>query len=442
MKVIIWFSRFLVGALFIFSGFIKANDPLGFSYKLEEYFEKFTAIFNSNGLSLLAHPMDWMAHIALPLAIFIVVAEMVLGVLTLFGAYMKKVSLYLLLMIVFFTFLTFVSWYFEIVKSCGCFGEVIPLTPFESFLKDLVLLVLILILFLFRKNITSFFSETGDKINLWGSSIIAFMFTWYCYQHLPIIDFGNYAAGKELTEQMKVIKGNPLTLYKLKHKTLNVEVEFSDYPQDYQNWDYIENRAVNGNLKVFKIKIKGTGQETRVLQIPDLFKNEWTVLETITEEFKADEDPKIQQLSAFYYKEKEKNYLQTMFDYEYHYFWLVIRDFEDFGDFVETDDGLIFLPNSYGKNMFKEMNILAKEAKREKVKFHALCSEGTFERIEAFRHGVEANFLFYICDDTELKTMIRASPGLLLLKKDKVINKWHYNDFRNFEEINNQYINE
>lgn len=441
MKGVIWISRALVGLLFIFSGFIKANDPLGFSYKLEEYFEKFAAIFNGAGLGLFAYPMEWMAHIALPLAIVIVVAEMVLGVLTLSGTYMKKVSLYLLVMIVFFTFLTFVSWYFEIVKTCGCFGEVIPLTPFESFIKDLVLLVLILVIFAFRKNFVSVFSSTGDKISLWGSTIVAFMFTWYCYQHLPIMDFGNYGPEKSLVEERNMKRGNPLTLYKLKHKESGVEVEFADYPTDYANWDYVGNRTVDGELKVFKIKIKSTGQETRVLEVNDVFKESWLVVDTKVETFVADEDPKIQQLQALFYQEKEKDYIDIMLAHEDFYFWLVLRDFELFGDFVQTDAGLVFQKNSYGKSTFEKLNALAKKAKRNKVKFHALCSEGTYEKIEAFRHGIDAQFLFYICDDTELKTMIRSSPGLMLLKKDRVINKWHSNDFMTFEEINNEYIN-
>jgi uncharacterized membrane protein YphA (DoxX/SURF4 family) len=441
MRAAIWFSRVIVGTLFIFSGFIKANDPLGFSYKLEEYFEKFSAIFTQAGLGLLAYPMDWMAHFALPLAILIVVSEMVLGALTLVGAYMKKVSLYLLLMIVFFTFLTFVSWYFEIVKTCGCFGEVIPLTPFQSFIKDLILLVFILILFVFRKSLVSIVSGTGDKISLWGSIIIAFMFTWYCYQHLPIMDFGNYGPEKSLIDEMKVVKGNPLTLYKMKHKKSGVEVEFADYPIDYENWNYLGNRSVDGEVEVSTIKIKSTGQETRVLNIIEEFKNEWTVLTKSVETFKADQDPNIQQLTAFYYKEMDKNYLNVMLEHEQHYFWLVLRDLNEFGDFITTDAGLVFQENSYGKSTFEKMNNFAKDAKRSNVKFHVLCSDGMYERIEAFRHGIGAEFLMYVCDDTELKTMIRSSPGLLLLKEDRVINKWHYNDFMNFEEINNQYIN-
>ena len=440
IKIVIWVARLLVGLLFIFSGFIKANDPLGFSYKLEEYFEKFASIFNEAGMGLLAHPMEWMAQIALPLAILIVVAEMILGVLTVLGVFMPKVTKWLLAMIIFFTFLTFVSWFFEIVKTCGCFGEVIPLTPFQSFIKDLILLVLIVVLFIFRKYINSIFRENGNKISFWSSAFVSFLFTWYCYQHLPVMDFGNYAPGKAILPQMETIPGNPLQMYKLKHKTKKIEVEFSDYPTDFNNWDYISTRPVSGDLTIVNIKVKATGQLTRIFEMPDEFEKEWEVIKTTDETFTPDIDPKIQQLSAFGYGKKEENYLDKMLSDTSYYFWLVIRDLEEFGNFQQMDQGMFFIPNPKGKGYFEKLNTFAKEANKNEVRFHVLCSDGSYEKVNAFRHALETPFNFFICDDTELKTMIRSSPGLLLLRKDTVIHKWHNNDFTNYQEISNQFI--
>lgn len=442
MQLVIWISRIFVGVLFIFSGFIKANDALGFSYKLEEYFEKFASIFNEHSLGFLAPPMEWMAHIALPLAIVIVVFEMVLGVLTLIGAFMPKVSKYLLIMIVFFTFLTFVSWYFEIVKTCGCFGEAIPLTPFQSFIKDLILLSMIVVLFTFRKNITSLCTSNGDKISLWSSTVICTLFTLYCYQHLPVLDFRAYAPGSSIKKGMEIEKGNPLTMYKLKNKGNGIVISFADFPADYPaNWDWIEPEIVDGELTLIEIKVKATGQVTKVLAVPNEFKEEWEVVSTSTENFVPDKDAKIQQLHAFYYKDRETDYIQMMLDHPDHYFWLVIRDFSDLGEFKQADDGLHFMPNSAGKSFAKHLNKLYKDAKRSSVKLHALTGEASYEKIESFKHSLALGFEFYDCDDTELKTMIRSSPGLLLLKADTVVAKWHNNDFDTFEEINNQYIN-
>jgi uncharacterized membrane protein YphA (DoxX/SURF4 family) len=116
-NTILWVARILVGLLFIFSGLIKLNDPLGFSYKLEEYFEVFHLIFFN--------------QFAVFLSIFLCALEVILGVLLLTGFYAKKIAWGLLLLIVFFTFLTFYSAFFDVVKTCGCFGDAIPLTPWQ-----------------------------------------------------------------------------------------------------------------------------------------------------------------------------------------------------------------------------------------------------------------------------------------------------------------------
>ena len=136
MKYLIHISRIFVGALFIFSGLIKLNDPIGFSFKLEEYF----------GVTVLDLPL--FEPYALVIAIFVVVFEVLLGVFLLIG-YKPKFTVWSLLgMIIFFTFLTFYSAYYNKVTDCGCFGDAIKLTPWESFTKDIILLVFIIILFL------------------------------------------------------------------------------------------------------------------------------------------------------------------------------------------------------------------------------------------------------------------------------------------------------
>ena len=130
MNALTYISRLVVGSLFIVSGLIKANDPVGFSYKLKDYFAP--DVLN----------LEFLVPIVLPMAVLICAIEIVLGVAALFGSKMKLVSWMLLLMIVFFTFLTFYSAYFEKVTDCGCFGDALKLTPWESFTKDLILLYL------------------------------------------------------------------------------------------------------------------------------------------------------------------------------------------------------------------------------------------------------------------------------------------------------------
>jgi hypothetical protein len=133
---VVWFCRIAVGLLFIFSGLIKANDPLGFSYKLEEYFEVFHMLFLSD--------------FALSIAILLCALEMILGFALLIGCAVASGGMGLIAADCFLFVLTFYSAYFKVVQSCGCFGDAIPLTPWQSFSKDMVLLALVLVLFVSR----------------------------------------------------------------------------------------------------------------------------------------------------------------------------------------------------------------------------------------------------------------------------------------------------
>ena len=145
MKILVPISRIFVGILFIISGFIKLNDPLGFSYKLQEYFS--AEVLN----------ITFLEPYALAISIIVVVFEVVLGVFLLIGYKPKFTVWSLLIMIVFFTFLTFYSAYFDKVKDCGCFGDALKLTPWESFSKDVVLLVFVIILFVGKSYISQLF---------------------------------------------------------------------------------------------------------------------------------------------------------------------------------------------------------------------------------------------------------------------------------------------
>src|ERR1700743_2293717 len=167
---LVWIARILVGLLFIFSGLIKINDPLGFSYKLEEYFEVFHITF--------------LDGFAVSIAILLCALEIILGFGLLIGVRAKQVAWGLLLLIIFFAFLTFYSAFFKVVQTCGCFGDAIPLTPWQSFSKDVVLLLLILVLFVNKENIRPLFQpKTGDRL-LIGSVIVAVAMGLYTYNFL------------------------------------------------------------------------------------------------------------------------------------------------------------------------------------------------------------------------------------------------------------------
>jgi len=182
-------SRYLVGALFIFSGLIKINDPVGTQIKLEEYFSVFAVD--------IAPFFDALKPLSLFLAVTLSTLEVVLGIALLLKYKDKWVISTLLVMIVFFTFLTFYSAYFNKVTDCGCFGDAIKLTPWQSFTKDVILLILILFLFRERKAQNEV-SKKWPPIVVGVSMFLSLIICFNAIRHLPVIDFRAYKKGTDL----------------------------------------------------------------------------------------------------------------------------------------------------------------------------------------------------------------------------------------------------
>jgi uncharacterized membrane protein YphA (DoxX/SURF4 family) len=379
MKYLVLFSRLLVGLLFIVSGLIKANDPLGFSYKLEEYFEVFG--------------MDWLTPMALFTSIFISVAEVILGVATLLGTKMKPVAWSLLGLIVFFTFLTFYSAYFNKVTDCGCFGDALKLTPWESFTKDIVLLFFILIIFLNRNKISSVFNDSpvADLISIAKTTIISLGFALYCLWHLPVKDFRPYAIGNNIIEGRKLPPNarQPIIETKLVYKHVN-NGEIKEMPQA----EYMQSK---------------------------IWEDEnWQWLDTKTKIIDPGDEPKI------------KNFNIMSFDGN------------DYTEDYLNDPEYIFVLVSYDvnksdKEAHRKFSAFANDAFKNGISVIGLSasSEGT---IEELRHEVQAPFDYYSVDAITLKTIIRSNPGLVLLKQGVIMGQWHYNDFPTFDEFKSQYL--
>ncbi|MBL7696605.1 MAG: DoxX family protein [Chitinophagaceae bacterium] len=193
MKTIVNISRFIVGVLFIFSGLVKANDPLGLSYKMQEFFEVWGMhSFNNSTLAF---------------SIIIITFEILAGFAVLLGWKMRLFSWLLLLLIIFFTFLTGYALFSGKIRECGCFGDCIPLQAHESFIKDLILLVLILVIFPYRNQMKPLFSRTFAKVVLFFSLVLTFAFQWYVLQHLPVVDCLPYKVGNNIPEKMKIPPG-------------------------------------------------------------------------------------------------------------------------------------------------------------------------------------------------------------------------------------------
>jgi len=220
IKTLVTVSRVLVGGLFIFSGLIKVNDPVGTSIKMQEYFDVF-----ATDITPIFEPLK---AISLPIAVFLVVVEVALGVMLLVGWRLKRAVFLLLAMILFFTFLTFYSAYFNKVTDCGCFGDAIKLTPWESFYKDIFLLVLIVFMLVFKEYLPSNYTRFGKWLTM-GTLVVSLTMAIYAIRNLPFIDFRAFKEGVNINQAMQP---SAELKYSYLMEKEGEKVSFDQYPSD------------------------------------------------------------------------------------------------------------------------------------------------------------------------------------------------------------------
>jgi uncharacterized membrane protein YphA (DoxX/SURF4 family) len=229
MKVVLSFIRIIVGVLFIFSGLIKANDPMGLSYKMQEFFEVWNLSFLDN--------------YTLTFALVMNAFEIVAGVAVLLGWRMRLFSWLLLLLIIFFTFLTGYALFSGKIKTCGCFGDCIPLSPKQSFIKDVLLLILIVVIFIKKDVIKPIFKKKIAGTFLIALTVLFCIISqWYVLQHLPVVDCLAYKKGNNIIEKMKIPEGAVADSFaiKFKYKKDGKDLVFDadSFPEDFNDSTY------------------------------------------------------------------------------------------------------------------------------------------------------------------------------------------------------------
>lgn len=362
MKLLTHFSRLFVGVLFIISGLVKLNDPVGFSFKLEEY-------FSADVLNL-----EFLISFALAISILVVIFEVILGIMLLLGFKPIFTTWSLLLMIIFFTFLTFYSAYFNKVTDCGCFGDALKLTPWQSFSKDIILLVFILVLFFNETHIKPCIKAKGLNIVITSSIIACFAFAYYVLNHLPVIDFRPYKIGKNIREGMIIPENAPKAVYEY-------------------TWTF----KVNGKEE----KFVNTGAYP---QVPD---GEYISVDT---------------------KEIEKGYEVPIHDFS------IEKNGEDYTKEMLNEPKLIMIITynllKSSQDGFDKLEKLNADAKAKGYKVIAVTAslENTITEV---KDKNKFTFDFFFCDETTLKTIIRSNPGIVILNEGTVKQKVHYNDIEN-----------
>lgn len=221
MKILERIVSIFVGVIFILSGLIKANDPVGGAIKLKEYFYVFSADFGSF--------FEMLIPIALPLAIIICTLEVLFGIGLLLAYRKKKVLISLLAMVIFFGFLTFYSAYFNKVTDCGCFGDAISFTPWQSFAKDIVLMLGILFIMSQKRYENENKWALAKKIGVYGLTLATLLISVRAIMHLPFVDFRLYKVGNDISELRKPLE-EPIYQYIMEKE--GKEHTFDEYPSD------------------------------------------------------------------------------------------------------------------------------------------------------------------------------------------------------------------
>lgn len=366
-------ARILLGLTFIFSGFVKGIDPWGSAYKFTDYFTAFQ--------------MPWLTSLAFTLGILLAAAEFFLGVAFIFNLFIRFTSWLMLAFMLFFTGLTFVLALTNPVTDCGCFGDALVITNWQTFYKNIVLLALAIFVFMQRKN---FRSKSGPLLSIAFSGmtmVVYFYLVAYSYNHLPIIDFSPYKVGVNIPKAMSIPDGAPKAIY--------------------------ENHFIYKNLK--------TGEDKKFTEANYPWKD------TLNWKFVKAEDAVLIQ----------KGYTPPIHDFR-----IETAEGEDIKDFFLYDEKYTFIViasnlQKTDKEGMKKAANLAVAAKAKGYNFIALTSTSP-DSFEAFKNETGANFDFFNTDEIVLKTIVRSNPGLIVLKKGTILRKYHFNDIPKPEELEGQ----
>ena len=367
MRLVKNLCRIIVGIVFIYSGFVKGIDPLGSDYKFTDYFNAFG--------------MGWMNATTLFFSFALSLAEFLIALL--FNLWVSRMAWGSLLFMFFFTPLTLVSALTNPVSDCGCFGDATLLTNWQTFWKNIILLLLAIMIFVYRKEYKSSLPLVGQFsfLALAGAGMLCL--SVYCYRHLPVLDFRPYAVGKNITEGMRLPEGTEPDQYevtlKYKNKQTGEVQSFTEenYPwQDTLNWEYESSSE--------RLVKKGY-----ITPIHDLV-IEHPTLGNITEEILEDDNHTILAVA----------YNLTQSDVQYQ----------------------------------PAINRLAEYAQEKGIRFYGLTSSSERD-IETYKKRYHVPYEFCTADEIQLKTMIRSNPGVIILREGTILDKWAGKDVPDVKEL-------
>lgn len=368
-KTLLCICRLIPALTFIFSGIIKAIDPLGGAVKFEDYFTAFG--------------IDALAPIALVLSIALASLEFLIGFFLLCKLYMRVTAWAALIITGFFTLLTLYIAIFNPVSDCGCFGDAIKLTNWETFGKNLILMAAVFVMFRFRNSYENKHKGLANAAVAIVALVAIINFSIFNYRHLPVIDFRPYKIGTNIPEGMRIPEGADMpdyeTVFILEKDGVRQTFDVNNYPYDDESWVFVE---------------------------------------SVTKVIKEGYTPPLYNFSLFSVDTGE----------EIHH------------ELINTRGPVFMLIspelNKIPGDIAGRIGELAENARIKDIPFHIVTASGsdtmeTFDKV----NGVMLSYLQ--ADETLLKTIIRSNPGLVLMYDGTVAGKWHYNDLPDISILDN-----
>lgn len=362
MKIVLHISRIIIGIVFIFSGLVKAVDPLGTTYKFQDYFSAFN--------------MNFLKDFSLLFAFILFTCEFLAGISVLFRIKARTGAWVVIIMMVIFTPLTLILALTNPVSDCGCFGDAIHLTNWQTFIKNIILLAPAIIVFIKRKEIGASLKQLREGAALAILTLAILLFAAYNLKYLPVIDFLPYSKGTHIPDKMIIPEGKPTDKYETSfiYEKEGVSKEFTldNYPSDDTTWKFVDQKSV----------LVSKGYQP---PIHDFFITTPDNID-ITDQILASEDYIVLMISKKL-AEADPEKLQKGFE---------------LGEFC--------LNNQTG--------------------FYVVTASGADE-VNEYNNGLT------ICqgDETTLKTVLRSNPGYMLLKKGTIIDKWSWANLPEQEEL-------
>ncbi len=360
------FSRIFVGATFIFSGFVKAVDPVGGAIKIHDYFQAFN--------------LDWLMFLNMPASVIQAAVEFLIGIFLVFNVYTKRSVIVAFYFMAFFTILTLFLAIFNPVSDCGCFGDAIILTNWQTFWKNVIIMVFASLLFFSRERISSPYPGMNQGIFAFFMLVYIMGIAFYSYRYLPLIDFRPYSIGSNIPEGMSYPEDAPQPEYKttfiLEKNGQQQEFNEDNYPYEDTTWVFVDSKT--------ELISQGYTPPIHdfVLQHPENG--------NITDQLMNMESPVM----------------------------------------------LVISPSltAIESNQALHLAQLNQAAEGQDILFYIVTSS-TLDEAQDFNEQHKTLFNFLQGDETNLKTIIRSNPGLLLLINGTVAGKWHYNDLPSVKAI-------